>query len=179
MQGYKQDEYGNFHPVNVPDPSDHRAQGVDDVIANISQQVNQGIQGQGLPGTLAHATRGWVAPGQVEVPGAPIYPAGTHIHSDDDPTRKSQLGGWKKGNWYRVHIDGTGPNDPYSWFWIPTNYFVDSRSGGGVSTTSANPQTQAVLQAIGNGASVQSFQDGFDSCHGNDAGSPRQRHVVD
>lgn len=153
MHGYTQDEQGNFQPVDEFDElevSDHRAQGgVGDFFANlftgglygvgqaaateVSQvQAAQATAAQGgLAGTLARATQGWVTPGVSEstTGNAPMYPAGTPIHSDEDPTRKSQLGGWKKGNWLRVHVDGMGPNDAYSWFWIPTNLFISSRTG--------------------------------------------------
>src|SRR5271166_2135220 len=186
MHGYKEDEYGNFHPVDVPEDPEHRAQGIGDVLANIFTggiygAVKEGadtasaIEAQAaaqaaaanraLPGTLAHATRGWVTPGQPQIPGGPNFPAGTPIHSDSDPNRRAQYGSWKSGNWYRVTVDSMPSGANFSWFWIPLNYFIDSKTGqagggGGVSTAGASQQTQAVLQAIGNGASVQSFPDG-------------------
>jgi len=89
-------------------------------------------QGSVIPGTLTHATTGWVTPGVSEtaVGAAPTYAVGTHIHNDDYPPREAQLGSWKNGNWRRVHVTGMGPNDPFSWFWIPDHYFRESIVAG-------------------------------------------------
>jgi hypothetical protein len=147
MHGYQQDEQGDFQPVNEsdePEAPEHRAQGVGDFFANLFTGGLYSLAGGGsgggapppqaqggLPGTLSRATQGWVTPGVSEstTGNAPTYPAGTQIHADEWPARMAQFGGWKKGNWLRVHVDGKGPDDAYSWFWIPSSYFIDSKTG--------------------------------------------------
>ena len=84
-------------------------------------------------GKLTKATQGYVTPGVSETTtgAAPTYPAGTPVYADDDPTRKQQYGAYDSHRgWVRVHVMNLGVNDPYSWFWVPTDFVAWPRVTG-------------------------------------------------
>jgi hypothetical protein len=80
--------------------------------------------GPGITGLLTAPTQGWVKPGVSEstTGNAPTRIAGTPLELDGDAGRIKQYGSaTSQRGWLRVHVQGMGVSDAYSWFWIPTN----------------------------------------------------------
>jgi len=86
------------------------------------------IATRGTTGELMLSTKGWALPAIGPVPAipqpgaAPVYPAGTWIEEDDEPSRATHGKYDSVKDWYRIHILGKGANDAYSWHWVPRNY---------------------------------------------------------
>jgi hypothetical protein len=223
MHGYQEDEYGNFHPVDVPGEPDRRAQGPLSVGATgttIDQNtVYHGpptsglaalgtVFGSNVPGSsIGTLSRGSKVSylGDAGVLRADFLDSVTGIPTPDswiardavsgnrtiraadvfNGTSGSKIGNLSAGSSVsRIRsFDRASVTDAVTGISTPNVWIFDgvvrwsgqpAPSGvlGGTSTAGASQQTQAVLKAIGNGASVKSFPDGSIRVIGSMPGAP-------
>ena len=142
MFGYKQDKYGNFHPVDVPDlDSDRRAQG-----SGASAQTQAVLQAIGNGASVKTLSDGAInvsgnMPGQKT-------PISWHIRPDGSGTIQPRGSG--------VTNLGPGTYQP--------NIILAAQKGG---SSSESPQTKAVIKVIDNNATVNVLSDGAINVSGN------------